>query len=171
MASFLLYDQRLWGSPPSRQVNAACLVDASHPMTSIVNWLKVKCDAYPGYHRVYIMAHGADGMLQLGKDNFNKSNVHLWGPLSPKVEDIVIFGCNVAKSYAGWEFTSRLAKQVRAWVVAADSTPKYVALPAGILPTTFGNWEGTVYVWGPNGVVAGSWTDWEYQGEAEGATF
>ena len=54
-----------------------------------MNWLKVKCDACPDYHRVYIVAHGADGMLQLGKDNFDKRNVHLWGPLSPKVEDIM----------------------------------------------------------------------------------
>jgi len=151
MAKILIYDQRLWGSPPWQQVSATCLVNEKHPVSSIVDWLKVKCGSYKGKETVYIMAHGDDGWIQLGKDGLHKDNANLWAPLNWKIEQIIILACNVARGSKGTTFCSRLAWYTSSFVTAADSTQEYIALPFGILPSTFGNWEGRVHTWGPDG--------------------
>ena len=88
MATCLVYDERLWGSPPWQQVNATCLVNATHPATSIVNWLKVKMRLVQRQDTVYVMAHGDDGWIQLGKHALHKDNAEKWAPLSCKVNQI-----------------------------------------------------------------------------------
>ena len=159
MAKLLVYDRRLWGSPPWKEVNATCLVDANHSDKSIVNWLKVKCGSYKGTETLYIMAHGDDGWVQLGKDGLHKDNADLWACLNWKIGNIVILACNVAKGAKGYTFCSRLAWYTSSFVTAADSTQQYIALPFGILPTTFGEWEGRVHTWGPDGNWFSSYQD------------
>jgi Domain of unknown function (DUF4347) len=151
MAKLLIYDERLYGSPPWQEVSATCLVNQKHSITSVIDWLKGKCAKYKGTETIYIMAHGDEGWIQLGKEGVHKDNAHLWAPLNYKVGNIIILACNVVKGAKGYTLCSRLAWYTSSYVTAADSTQLYIALPLGVLPTSFGSWEGRVHTWDPWG--------------------
>lgn len=151
MGKLLIYDERLNGSPPWGKVNATCLVNQKHPMGDIVNWVRIKCNKYKGKKTLYIMAHGRPGIIQLGMDNLHANNVHMWFSLKSKLSYIVILSCWAAYGVAGESFCSKLASYTSTYVVAADSAQKSTYLPLGILPTSFGRWEGNVHVWNPSG--------------------
>jgi len=159
MARLLIYDERLFGDPPWEDAHATCLVNEKHSMTSIVTWIKSKTKKYKGQDTVYIMAHGNDGWIELGRDGLDSSNVHHWAPLEWKLDRIIILACSVAKSNKGYWFLSQLAWYTSSWVTAASTNQKYIALPFGLGSATFGKWEGKVHTWGPDGQWAGSFTE------------
>lgn len=156
MGMLLIYDERLDGSPPWRQVNATCLVNQKHAMADIVNWVRMKCNKYRGKETLYIMAHAVPGIIQLGRDDLHAQNVHMWSPLKSKLSYIVILACSPAYGIKGELFCSKLASNTSAYVVASESDQKYIYLPFGLLPTSFGRWEGSVNVWNPSGWWIGS---------------
>jgi hypothetical protein len=149
----LIYDERLGGTPPWQNVQATCLVNQKHSMTSIVNWLNTKCMKYQGQETVYIMAHGDAGYVQLGKEGLTEQNAYMWGSLGEnyRIHHIIILACSVAAGKKGHYFGSRLAWYTNAYVTAATAKQHYFSLPFGILPTTFFDWSGTVYTWDPGG--------------------
>jgi hypothetical protein len=155
MAKILIWEESLWGSPPWREVNATCLVNETHSMTSIVTWLRAKCDKYKGKEIVYVAAHGNHGTVFLGKDRLDDDTVGLWASLHGKLRMIVLLACSVAGGQTGRLFCRRLARITGAFVIAALTEQTYYPFPFGILPSTFGDWEGTVEMWGPDGKWAG----------------
>lgn len=159
MAKLLIYDERLGGSPPWKDVNATCLVNEKHAMCDIVGWVRQKCKKYKGEETLYVMAHGDCGYIQLGRDGLTSKNVSEWGPLEWKLDRIVILSCSVSGSATGKSFCSKLAVQTRAYVTAAESTQIYIYLPWGILPTSFDTWEGRVNTWNPLGWWVGTYVE------------
>jgi hypothetical protein len=151
VADIIVFDTRLGGSPPWKHASATCVVDERHTMSSIVTWLKSKCKKYSGSETVYIMAHGNQGYVQLGKDGLSTKNAHLWRPLYGKLYRIIILACNVAEGSQGDSFCSKLASYTASWVTAAECKQIYFYLPLGILPVSFGSWDGRVDTWDPGG--------------------
>ena len=106
-----------------------------------------------GKDTVYVMAHGDDGWIQLGKDGLHKDNAEKWAPLSWKVSwQHYYFGLQRGARQQGDDVLFQAGRYTSSFT-AADSTQKhkYIALPFGILPSTFGSWEGRVHTWGPDG--------------------
>ena len=151
MAKILVFDDRLGGSPPWKYASSTCLVNETHSMVSIVTWLKGKCKKYAGKETVYVMAHGNQGSVQLGRDGLNVHTAHFWGSLAWKLDQIIILACSVAGGEKGDDFCSKLARTTHCFVTAAETKQMYFYLPFGLLPTSFGDWEGRVDTWDPEG--------------------
>jgi hypothetical protein len=165
MAKLLIYDERLAGSPPWKEVSATCLVNDKHRMEDIVGWVRKKCKKYKGEETLYIMAHGDKGRIQLGKDGLGEKNVHLWSLLEWKLFRIIVMSCSVGGGNEGGSFCSKLASCTRSYVTAAESKQNYIYLPWGILPTSFGSWEGKVNTWNQLGWWVGTYVEPEYKPE------
>ena len=159
MSTILVYDERLGGSPPWKEVSATCLVNENHQMVDIVSWLRKKCGKYKGQETVYIMAHGASGSIQLGKEGLHADNAHLWEPLRWALHQIIVLACSTGGGNNGYWFCSKLARTTRSYVTAAESTQIYFYLPLGLLSTTFGEWEGTINTWDPGGTWVARYTE------------
>jgi hypothetical protein len=166
MATLLVYDKRLQGSPPWEQVDATCVVRPSDKLSSILNWLKGKINHYGYIEYLYVMCHGRPGYLQLGHDGVYLDNVHLWGALRGKIGNIYLLPCEVSDLQPGFNvidgdaheadgflFCSNLAGYTKSYVAASSATQYYYNGFLGLIgsETNFGDWEGNVYVWGPTG--------------------
>jgi Domain of unknown function (DUF4347) len=159
MATLLVYDERLGGDAPWKQVNSTCVVNDSHSMESIVNWVRKKCGKYEGRETLYLMAHGNSGFIQLGKEGLSSENYTTWQPLAGKLSQIIVLACGTGGGNAGYWFCSRLAATTKAYVTAAESTQIYFYIPLGIMPTNFGEWEGTINTWDDTGTWAGRYVE------------
>lgn len=96
--------------------------------------------------------------VQLGQENLTAANVSSWAAIRNSVSFIVVYACGAAytgntilnpqNTNDGQALMSALARHTNAIVYAADRIQWY-------FPTdfNFGRWEGTVYMFQPNGVV------------------
>jgi hypothetical protein len=163
-AKLLVFDEGLGGFPPWDLVNATCKVNDTHRMSSILNWLRIKTSKYGGKDKLYIMAHGTPGCVELGRDWILEKNVHMWGGLRGRLDWICICACSVANVSSefrqdpdgqwfkgdGYMLCSKLAAYTKAYVTAADTDQQYMHY-FGLWPIDFGSWEGNVYTWDRNG--------------------
>jgi hypothetical protein len=96
--------------------------------------------------------------VQIGQENLTAANVSNWAAIRNTVDIIVVYACGAAYSghtilnpqntNDGQALMSALAKHTNAIVYAADRIQWF--FPSDF---NFGRWEGTVYMFQPNGVV------------------
>ncbi len=78
-------------------------------------------------HEVHIVSHGAAGQLQLGSTALSSStlsthaeNLRGWAETLAPGADILLYGCDVASTFAGKEFLRDISRLCRADVAASD---------------------------------------------------
>jgi hypothetical protein len=170
----IVHDTRLAGDAPWHLVNATCVVNKSHSLQSILNWINVKATKYGYIDDLYIMAHGAENAtgkggfgVILGSEWLILDNVHRWIGVKGNVGHIWLLACKAAEeseetSYYssgvvlkahGFTLCKKLARYTGALVTASDTTQYYYRGMWGIFGDTidYGDWEGTVYTWDGNG--------------------
>jgi hypothetical protein len=169
MVKLIVHDSRLSGRTPTSQATAALLVNETHRITQVLNWIKGKASRYGTIEDLYIMAHGYendDGVggygVALTGDGILQSNVQLWSGLYGKVNHIYLMACGAAAvgpridgEGDGRYLCSSLAIYARSWVVASTSPQRYSrGIPLfGLDQINFGDWEGTVYSFDPCGDI------------------
>jgi len=93
----------------------------------------------------------------IGREGLKHKNVASWRSIGDKVEDIVVYSCAAANTLPGREGTtsdgrglmSKLAFYTNATVFAADKIQYYY--PNKSIPLDFGQWEGNLLRFSPNG--------------------
>lgn len=175
---FIIRDVRLEGYKPLGDVLE---VDANTPLRWMIDNIKQRGDRYGGALRVILMAHGLPGFIQCGRGSFvhpqagtglTVADLNEFAELKGKIEQLSIYSCLVARigscpecggmaGYDGNALCYMLAQRMNARVKASIHLQYY---STGIVGRwffkrpdgsgiTFGNWNGTVYTWGPSGAV------------------
>jgi hypothetical protein len=92
---------------------------------------------HEGLDAVHIVSHGADGVLELGSGTLSAANldahardVARWGDALALDGDLLLYGCDVARSDAGQTLVESLGKLTGA-DVAASNDPTGSALLGG----------------------------------------
>jgi hypothetical protein len=123
-------------------------------------------DEGKGLDALHFMAHGNEAVVKLGKDWLHKNNVHLFSKLANQVGYIVFWSCLVGKvplnapilnplmNIGGSPYGRRVAQNSRANVVMARQAQVYSWRKVGDAAVLdFGDWEGPVDVYSPDGPV------------------
>jgi len=177
MASYVaLRDRRLSGGVPSRPRLTIINTDADTSLHSAfaqinaaarsgkINTLFVLCHGFAGENTRGAVCMDAGGMgLLLGKENVMHGNVAMWRAIANKADNIVVYACAAGDTQRGNEGTEAdgkylmgaLAIHTNASVFAADKIQWYSTFqdsPHGRF--VFGDWEGTVWDFPPNGSTA-----------------
>jgi hypothetical protein len=144
--------------------------------------LSIMCHGYEGgVHdgRVGVSTMDLGFGLQFCREGLTLGNVDLAGRLDGLVEIIILYACGPANTRAGFEGTSadgrEFCRELAGWtgaeVLAAIETQYYLKEPrSGLIKRlfrigaddtiNFGNWEGQLYRFSPDGTVmptAGRW--------------
>lgn len=128
-------------------------VTRSHTAAHILGWAGEVATA-ENLDALHLMAHGNRNYMQIGADNIHWHNLENFRPLNGKVRFIIFWSCLVggATSYT-WRhppnFGARIAEITNARVVMATENQQYTWNAANVID--FGNWEGEVNVFRPNG--------------------
>ncbi len=166
MASMVIHDRRLVGSTPI-WYSFVHQVTAQNHIRGIIETTARRARQAGRLARLHILCHGFEANwnlggsmctptahggfgLQLGMEGLTLFNYGLTRVWSGLVDEIVLFACAPADTYAGnagtWgdgrRFCGYLAATTGARVIAARDTQYY---RHGDGPIDFGNWEGPVY--------------------------
>ena len=95
--------------------------------SSGIEQIKDFLQGYDGVEKLHIISHGKAGSLLLAGDEITTETVHenyeLLSSIGSSLSDngdILLYGCNIAKSQAGEEFLSALAESTGADIAASD---------------------------------------------------
>ncbi|MCP3671467.1 MAG: DUF4347 domain-containing protein, partial [Gammaproteobacteria bacterium] len=96
--------------------------------------------AYQNLDAIHLISHGDDGTVQLGNISLNTDTlaenslaIALWANSFDEAGDILIYGCNLAKTEVGESLISNLAELTLADVAASDDLTGHASLG--------GDWE------------------------------
>jgi len=174
----VLHDRRLDGNPPVGRGITTLRLDASTALAGSLA-LIASLARLDGPQRLFILCHGYAGInqrgqvcgdmggmgLQLGKEGVLHSNVASWRAVRGAVTSIVVYSCGAADTQPenrgsaadGRYLMGALAIHANATVYAADRIQWYSTRGARLTGTIdFGNWEGTLWRFQPDGSVAPS---------------
>ncbi len=180
MPSVLVHDTRLSGYTPTSMADYSFDVDSNSPISGLVQ--QISSSVAQSISRLLIMCHGYEDTstgnasipmslgfgLQLCMEDLTLANAGVMSPLYNCVNDIILYACgpaNTAPGAAGTvgdgrRFCSELAAYTNARVYASDTSQTYNNLkydPAKLvceaIPIDFGQWEGNVYRFTPDGSV------------------
>ena len=171
MYSVLLHDERLSGNTPDLSVTTGLTVDEDDPIDTVLSWVGA-CHFMRGQiEDLAIMCHGyvnpQNGKgghgLQLSKDGVFLSNINRWSKIEGKVKYIFIYACNAAdvdpaapaNEGDGRALCRSMAAMTGANVIAPVRTQEYhkSIKPWRWREIDFGDFEGPVYSFLPNGTV------------------
>lgn len=198
---FIVRDVRLAGYKPHGDVLE---VDQNSPLRWIIDNIKTRAGMYPGNLKVIFMAHGLPGFIQCGMGAFTHptagpgitvADLRLFDEIRGGVEQLSIYSCLVARigtcpecsghaGYDGNQFCFMLAQRTQSKVKASIHLQYYFNGTQGVWifkrpngkGITFGQWNGTVFTWGPSGAIIYRETfpyvtDAEPYGDPEGDTY
>ncbi len=181
MPSVLVHDLRLQGDTPQGMSDVPPIeVDDQYPISALVSEIINRTSS--SISRLLIMCHGYESSstgsasipasegfgLQLCMEDLTLANTGALAPLYDCVEDIILYACGPANTHPfakntegdGKRFCSELAAYTNANVYASDATQSYHNLkydPGKLvcetIPIDFGEWEGHVYRFSPDGSV------------------
>ena len=84
---------------------------------------------------VHILSHGTDGVVQLGNDELSKQTLDSfqtqltdWSSAFTDQGDILIYGCDLAKSEGGRDLVNQLAELTQADVAASNDLTGHISL-------------------------------------------
>jgi hypothetical protein len=175
---FIVRDVRLAGYKP----RGDCLeVDQSTPLRWIIDNIKDRAAKNPGNLKVIFMAHGLPGYIQCGLGAFTHptagpgitvADLNLFDEIRGSAEQLSIYSCLVARigtcpecdghvGYDGNQLCFMLAQRTQAKVKASIHLQYYFDGTVGAWifkrpngqGITFGQWNGTVFTWGPTGAI------------------
>jgi hypothetical protein len=172
----VLHDRRLQGSAPAGPRITTLQLDASRSVFAAFP-LIITLAQLDGQQALYILCHGYAGAssrglvcgdmggmgLQLGREDLLHSNVSRWAAIRGSVSHVVVYSCGAADTQFenrgtaadGRYLMGALALHTRAPVYAADRIQWYTTGRGGLNGTiNFGNWEGTLFRFDPNGTFA-----------------
>jgi len=173
MFRFIVHDTRLVGYAPAGAEIEAIKVDAGTLLSSFIQKAMNASERKGKEISIEIMSHGEDtgGDLICCKEHIKLSTVNQFLPLQGGVKGgIVIYSCRaamIAKGKANQDgdgnmLCSRLAQVVRTTVKASTALQEY-SFSRGksggcnkgpiVSPIEWGEWEGTVLTYGPEGNV------------------
>jgi len=173
---FVLHDRRLQGTAPVGRSITTLQLDASRSLFAVFPLIST-LSQLDGQQTVYILCHGYAGAssrglvcgdmggmgLQLGREDLLHTNVSRWTAIRGAVSSIVVYSCGAADTQPenrgsiadGRYLMGALAIHTRATVYAADRIQWYTMRGGGSNGTiNFGNWEGTLFKFEPNGSFA-----------------
>jgi hypothetical protein len=171
MRDFIVHDMRLDGNTPSGDFDTM-EVTAATALSEFVNRALTVANLNGGINRLKILAHGfegADGELGWGiqfcKENLKLNTVWQLYPLKGSVSYIYLMSCGAAhldpghdnQDGDGWTLCCKLASTTGAWVKASTETQEYSKFnlsPWHWMEIDFGDWEGNVYWFSPDGIGA-----------------
>jgi hypothetical protein len=172
MRDLIVHDTRLFGNTPSGDFDAFD-VNETVPLNQFLAAALVTSWRNGGISRLRLLAHGYENaMNQLGygmqfcKESLTNQNVHLLSLLKGEVNVIQLYSCGVANTQAGLEetgadgdgftFCRKMAAVTGAWVKASSALQRYNWFnpnPWHWMQIDFGDWEGDVYWFSPDGVT------------------
>jgi len=129
-----------------------------HSPQHILSWAARVAAGAPGGGRLdalHLMAHGNRAYMQIGSGTLDSGNVQLFAPLQDKTRWIVFWSCLVGSDSHGWYrghpqyFGAQIAQLVHCRVVVAHRNQEY-NWRSGLV-VEFGNWEGPVDIFEPDG--------------------
>jgi len=172
-SSMTWIDSRLGGAAPSIAPNTYT-VNATTQIRHALGWVSTYARRSGGLTCLNVMCHGIAGGvhdqieqvcamdlgfgLQLCAENLTRSNVNLAGVLRNLVCEIFIYACGAARTRRssagtvadGRRFCSELAAITNAAVIAADTFQVFTT-SGSASRIDFGDWEGNVYRFMPDG--------------------
>jgi hypothetical protein len=170
MRDLVVHDKRLSGNTPTGDFETM-EVDKLTPLHQMVVWAVNTANCFGGISRLKILAHGfetTEGVLGYGlclcDEGLSNATVHMMAPLKGLVNVIQLYSCGVANSSSdnmgteskgdGFTFCRQLAVTTGAWVKASTATQLYWKRlnPWHWMEIDFGDWEGDVYWFSPDGV-------------------
>ncbi|WP_306355540.1 DUF4347 domain-containing protein, partial [Phocoenobacter atlanticus] len=96
-------------------------------LEQISNYLSLHSSDTSKFSAIHLISHGSDGELNLVGQQLNKSNLSTYEKELDVIKeslgneaDILIYGCDVAKTQEGKEFIEELAKKTGADIAASD---------------------------------------------------
>lgn len=167
----IVHDTRLEGrTPVSGSGTVTFEVDDSTPLSDFFDRVVGLSDAHGGIDRLMIMAHGVyvvdedTSGIMLCHEFVSHRTVHEFSRLRDKVARIVLFVCHAAETAMtahgdGDELCRQIALLAQAEVTAAREDQAYTTFQSCSLfnceesAIEFGEWEGPVVVYGPDGNI------------------
>jgi len=163
----LVHDMRLKGPSPRIAANI-WEVDSTVPIQHIADWSGEVARESGSLNRYVIMAHGYEDTnghggfgIVLGKEDLTLVTVSCFETLRGYVDRIILFSCAAADVAPGANHTNgdgawlctQLAVMTQAKVIASSATQYYsnTTFWGGVSPIDFGDWEGDVFEFSPNG--------------------
>jgi hypothetical protein len=178
MYEVILHDERLNGSTPNWDGVSGFSVSKNDTIERILGWVAAAYRSHGQMEELGIMAHGytktyGPGMVfggygvQLGKDEIKMTNVHKWRAVRGMAKRIIVYACNTAevdpfaKPFGkgggdGRQLCRQLANASDTPVMAAVRSQSYGYGVPGFghwNEIKFGDWEGPVFLFLPNGTV------------------
>jgi hypothetical protein len=166
----VLHDNRLKGVMPPRRPHLRVINVGEHISLHLV-FGHIKATKH--IHTIFILCHGyagedpkgarcldrGEGGLELGKEEVIHSNVAMWRTIVNSAENIVVYACGAGDTQPGYEGTDfdgrylmgALAIHTNSTVFAADRVQFYLPNNGGHID--FGDWEGTLWRFPPNGAA------------------
>jgi hypothetical protein len=180
MPTVLVHDSRLQGPTPTSLADYSFDVDAKFPIAGLIQ--AINGTAASTISRLMIMCHGYESTdtgsacipmslgfgLQLCMEDLTLANVSVMNSMYDCVEDIILYACGPANTAPfangtygdGRRFCSEMAAYTNANVYASDVTQNYdnlrydpTRMVCEVIPIDFGQWEGNVYRFSPDGKV------------------
>jgi hypothetical protein len=173
MYEVILHDERLKGNTPNWDGVSGFSVSKNDSMERILGWVRACYGSHGQMEELGIMGHGyvqmyAGGIgygghgVQCGHENIYLRNVHKWRAIRGMAKRIIVYACNTADvdpiaagQGDGRQLCRQLASHSDTPVLAAVRTQYYDRSmnPFHWQEIKFGNWEGPVYLFLPNGTV------------------
>jgi hypothetical protein len=177
MYEIMLHDERLSGSTPNWDGVSGFSVSKDDTIERILGWVRTAYRWHGQMEELGILAHGYVQMyggdigyggygVQFGKEDIQTTNVHKWRAVRGMAKRIILYACNTADvdpianligrgGGDGRQLCRQLATESDTPVLAAVRTQQYnrSSNPFHWREIKFGNWEGPVYLFLPNGMV------------------
>jgi hypothetical protein len=173
MYEVILHDERLNGDTPNWDGVSGFSVSKNDTIERILSWVGAAYRSHGQMEELGIMAHGyvqmyAGGIgyggygVQFGKDDIKTTNVYKWRAVRGMAKRIIVYACNtadvdpIARGQAdGRQLCRQLAAASDTPVMAAVRSQSYgySSDPRHWNEIKFGDWEGPVYLFLPNGTV------------------
>jgi hypothetical protein len=179
MNEFIVRDVRLAGWKPRGDVVE---VDAGTPLSWVIDCIKDRGSKSGGDLKVILMCHGLPGFLSCasgaakhptGGAGISAADLHAFQAIRGSLKRLELYACLVARigscpecggqvGYDGNAFCYQLAQSIQAEVKASIHLQYYqdgtvggwiFRRPNG-QGINFGEWNGTVYTWGPAGNIS-----------------
>ena len=181
MPTVLVHDMRLTGPTPASLADYNVEVDGKTSVTGLVQ--SIISVASSSISRLLIMCHGYESTsfrnmsipptmgfgLQLCMEDVTLANVSVMNGLKDYIRDIILYACGPANTAPfargtygdGRRFCSEMAAFTNANVYASDTSQVYNygttydpgKLVCETMPINFGDWEGNVFRFSPDGRV------------------
>ena len=178
MYEVMLCDERI-GTTPQWDGMSGFTVSPDDPIERILSWVAACYRSNGQMEELGVQGHGyvqmyADGIgygghgVQFGKDDIYLRNVSKWRAIRGMAKWIIVYACNAADvdplaagQGDGRQLCRQLAVESGTPVLAAVRSQTYHRSmnPFHWREVKFGNWEGPVYSFLPNGMIMNA-TPW-----------